>query len=103
MPIVYVIDLSQKVSTISDTECFNTKASTINDFDSNFAEIDFDACVEDTNQIVTDIETSDCHMSIPMSILPFRVGFTTVSTGGYSPTNPAPIGIAIIGLTNYIL
>jgi hypothetical protein len=103
MPISYVIDLNPKVSSISEQDCSNTQVSSINDFDSSFVEIDFDACIQDTNQIVTNIENSDCYMSVPMSILPFRVGFTTISTGGYSPTNPAPIGIAILGSTNYIL
>jgi len=37
------------------------------------------------------------------SILPFRVRFTTVGISGFGPGNPAPIGIAIIGLNNYIL
>lgn len=103
MPLVCVIDLSQKVSYISEADCFTAKTSDIKDFESNFVESDFDVCIEDDNQIITDVETSDCYNPVPMSIYPFRVGFTTVSTGGYSPTNPAPIGIAILGFTNYIL
>jgi hypothetical protein len=40
----------------------------------------------------------------PTEVLPFRVKFTTVSlTTSYGPGNPAPIGIAVIGLNNYIL
>jgi hypothetical protein len=35
--------------------------------------------------------------------LPFRVKFINVGVPGYGPNNPAPIGIAIIGLNNYIL
>lgn len=35
--------------------------------------------------------------------LPFRVKFTTVKVPGYSANNPAPIGIAVIGFSNYIL
>lgn len=35
--------------------------------------------------------------------LPFRVKFTTVKVPGYGPNNPAPIGIAVIGFSNYIL
>lgn len=40
-----------------------------------------------------------------MQVLPFRVRFTNIGieAGGYSPINPAPIGIAIIGYNNYIL
>jgi hypothetical protein len=37
------------------------------------------------------------------SILPFRVKFTTVGIEGYDSRNPAPIGIAVIGVNNYIL
>ena len=36
-------------------------------------------------------------------VLPFRVRFQNTKIGGYSPSNPAPIGIAVIGFNNYIL
>ncbi len=36
-------------------------------------------------------------------VLPFRVKFTTIGIDGYGPGNPAPIGIAVIGINNYIL
>jgi hypothetical protein len=36
-------------------------------------------------------------------VLPFRVRFTNIMVPGYGPSNPAPIGIAVIGLNNYIL
>lgn len=36
-------------------------------------------------------------------ILPFRIKLTNIGIGSYGPSNPAPIGIAIIGLNNYIL
>ena len=36
-------------------------------------------------------------------VLPFRVRFTNIMIPGYSANNPAPIGIAVIGLNNYIL
>ena len=35
--------------------------------------------------------------------LPFRVKFVNIGVEGYGPNNPAPIGIAIIGVNNYIL
>lgn len=35
--------------------------------------------------------------------LPFRVKFLPGILAGSSPTNPAPIGVAIIGVNNYIL
>ena len=37
------------------------------------------------------------------SVLPFRVKFVNIGVEGYGPNNPAPIGIAIIGVNNYIL
>jgi len=37
-------------------------------------------------------------------VLPFRVRFTNIMVPGYSyPNNVPPIGIAVIGLNNYIL
>lgn len=36
-------------------------------------------------------------------VLPFRIRFTNIMVPGYSANNAAPIGIAIIGLNNYIL
>jgi hypothetical protein len=36
-------------------------------------------------------------------VLPFRIRFTNIMVPGYGPSNPAPIGIAVIGLNNYIL
>lgn len=35
--------------------------------------------------------------------LPFRVKFTTIGIEGYGPGNVPPIGIAVIGINNYIL
>jgi hypothetical protein len=36
-------------------------------------------------------------------MLPFRIRFTSVQVAGYDPNNPPPVGIAIIGVNNYIL
>lgn len=36
-------------------------------------------------------------------VVPFRVKFTNIGIESYSPSNPAPIGIAVIGINNYIL
>lgn len=36
-------------------------------------------------------------------VLPFRIKFVNVGIPAYGPTNVPPIGIAIIGLNNYIL
>lgn len=37
------------------------------------------------------------------SILPFYVKFATIGIPGYGPNNVPPIGIAIVGVNNYIL
>lgn len=39
----------------------------------------------------------------PESVLPFRVKITNIMVEGYGPNNPPPIGIAVIGINNYIL
>lgn len=36
-------------------------------------------------------------------VLPFRVSFTNIMVPGYSTFNVPPIGIAIVGVNNYIL
>lgn len=36
-------------------------------------------------------------------VLPFRVRFIQVDQAQYGPGNAAPIGIAIIGLNNYVM
>jgi hypothetical protein len=37
------------------------------------------------------------------NVIPFRIKFTNIMVPGYGPSNPAAIGIAVIGLNNYIL
>lgn len=37
------------------------------------------------------------------SVLPFRVRFYNVGIIGYNANNPPPVGVAVIGLNNYIL
>ena len=39
----------------------------------------------------------------PKEFLPFRIRLTTIGIESYGPGNPAPIGIAVIGISNYIL
>ena len=36
-------------------------------------------------------------------VLPFRIKITNIGIEGYSSTNAPPIGIAIVGINNYIL
>jgi len=64
--------------------------------------IDIPTRVSNTNYPITKV-TDGKHEAKVMSVLPFRVRFTSVGIPGYGPHNPAPIGIAIIGYSNYIL
>ena len=43
------------------------------------------------------------HSSSVKSILPFYISFATIGIPGYGPNNVPPIGIAIVGVNNYIL
>jgi hypothetical protein len=52
----------------------------------------YSSTIKDKNSIVQIAE-----------VLPFRVRFQNINIGGYSASNPRPIGIAIIGFNNYIL
>jgi hypothetical protein len=36
-------------------------------------------------------------------VLPFRISFTNIMVPGYSSSDVPPIGIAIVGVNNYIL
>lgn len=50
------------------------------------------------------IETSGHPVKILINKnIPFKIKFLPGRIFGSSPTNPAPIGIAIIGVNNYIL
>lgn len=39
----------------------------------------------------------------PINVIPFYVRFINVGIEGYGANNPAPIGIAIVGTSNFIL
>lgn len=74
MPIVTFSNLNTHPTEVINIDCRTSFVSTLNDICSDFA-----------------------------TVMPFRIKFQTIDMGGYSPTNPAPIGIAIIGYNNYIL
>jgi hypothetical protein len=59
--------------------------------------ISTDNCCDTSYQTLSNVL---CNVA---TIMPFRVKFQNIDIGGYSPSNPAPIGIAIIGFNNYIL
>ena len=43
------------------------------------------------------------HRTYISDVPKFRIKFVNIGIEGYSPSNPAPIGIAVIGLNNWIL
>lgn len=53
----------------------------------------------------TSITNKESRNTTVLQVLPFRIRFTNIGIdpAGYTPINPAPIGIAILGYNNYIL
>ena len=47
--------------------------------------------------------TDKKHKTEIVELLPFRIKFTNVGIQSYGPGHAAPIGIAIIGLNNYVM
>tara|TARA_B110000259_G_scaffold185611_1_gene235036 strand:+ start:11335 stop:11643 length:309 start_codon:yes stop_codon:yes gene_type:complete len=43
------------------------------------------------------------NLAVATEVLPFRIRITNIGIDAYGPGNPAPIGIAIIGLNNYVM
>ena len=74
MPIVQVANLDVHPTEVINLDCRTSFVTTLNELCTDFA-----------------------------TVMPFRVNFQTIDMGAYSPTNPAPIGIAVIGFNNYIL
>jgi hypothetical protein len=58
--------------------------------------------VESKDYSLVEIESKLTSLAIS-EILPFRIRITNIGVGSYGPNNPAPIGIAVIGINNYIL
>ena len=71
----------------------------------HFARITYDVHSAKSNAVdfpitkITDIE----HGVKLKSILPFYIKFSTIGIPTYGPNNVPPIGIAIVGVNNYIL
>ncbi len=79
----FVVDLNKTSTVIYDPE-FNSSVSNI------------------INGYVF-VEECKIKLSEVIDKIPFKIRVTNITVPGYGPTNPAPIGIAIIGLNNYIL
>jgi hypothetical protein len=99
-------------SVVLDTQKFRRAKASITNYpitdivDSNHdAKISYEIYSTDLkakNYPVTTIEDYPHHSKIE-SLLPFRVRFKNLGFLQYGPNNPAPIGIAVIGFSNYII
>jgi hypothetical protein len=58
--------------------------------------------IKNDNYFLSDVRFKPIHVKAE-STLPFRVRFVNIGIESYTPNNPAPIGIAVIGYSNYIL
>jgi hypothetical protein len=58
--------------------------------------------IENDNFFITTIKSPNPIIKINYD-LPFRIKFTNIMVPGYGPGNVPPIGIAIVGVNNYIL
>jgi hypothetical protein len=57
----------------------------------------------EANRVIEVNSTCKKRQALVISQLPFKIRITNVTVPAYSPINVPPIGIAIIGLNNYIL
>jgi hypothetical protein len=57
----------------------------------------------DSNRVSKVIDLCKNRKSVVISELPFKIRITNITVPGYSPTDVPPIGLAIVGLNNYIL
>lgn len=59
--------------------------------------------IEDCTERFSQVIYNDPYIVSVIYDIPFKIRVTNITVPGYSPINPPPIGIAIIGLNNYIL
>lgn len=57
----------------------------------------------DSKRVIKVNNKCKTRQSVVLYELPFRIRITNIIVPGYNPTNVPPIGLAIIGLNNYIL
>lgn len=57
----------------------------------------------ESKRVVEINPTCENRSAIVIYELPFKIRITNIKVPGYSPIDVPPIGIAIIGLNNYIL
>lgn len=59
--------------------------------------------VEDCKNRFSQVIYNDPYSSMVIHDIPFKIRITNITVPAYSPTNVPPIGLAVIGINNYIL
>lgn len=97
-----IIDTSKSRTSTAKSTDYATSSIT---GESHTAKITYDAHTAKPQTVdYSIVSLSDIiHSSTVRSVLPFYVKFTTIGIEGYGPGNVPPIGIAIVGVNNYIL
>jgi hypothetical protein len=89
-----------------------TSVNISNNYSADVILKDGSAMVQDKSYKTGKINTSTYALAKPVESkrsvkvsqrLPFYISFQNVTISGYGPSNPAPIGIAVVGFSNYIL
>lgn len=57
----------------------------------------------DSKRVIEVIQTCRSRKAVVISDLPFYIRVTNITVPNYTPQNVPPIGLAIIGINNYIL
>ena len=57
----------------------------------------------DSKRVIEVIQTCRSRKATVISDLPFHIRITNITVPSYTPQNVPPIGLAIIGINNYIL
>jgi hypothetical protein len=73
-------------------------SSVIDFYDMRLSEV-----IEDTGERSSSVIYDDPIKGVVIYDVPFKIRVQNITVPGYSPTNVPPIGIAIIGINNYIL
>ena len=98
-----VIKVSNGISSVID-DCY--KDSVVIDLHKKSSVLyvpEFDTKVTNILNGFVFVEECKIRLSEVIDRIPFKIRVTNITVPGYSPTNVPPIGIAIIGLNNYIL
>ena len=57
----------------------------------------------DSKRVIEVNNTCKTRMATVLYTLPFKIRITNITVPSYTPQNVPPIGLAIIGINNYIL